>query len=47
MEKILVVVFDDESKACDGHRALKELDSEGAISVHAEAVIKKTMMARS
>jgi len=42
MEKILVVVFDDESKACDGHRALKELDSEGSISVHAEAVIKKT-----
>lgn len=42
MEKMLVVVFDDESKACDGHRALKELDSKGSISVHAEAVIKKT-----
>ena len=42
MEKMLVVVFDDESKASDGHRALKELDSEGIISVHAEAVIKKT-----
>ena len=39
---MLVVVFDDESKASDGHKALKELDSEGSISVHAEAVIKKT-----
>ena len=42
MEKMLVVVFDNESKASDGHRALKELDSEGIISVHAEAVIKET-----
>lgn len=42
MKKMLVVVFDDELKAIDGHRALKELDSEGSISVHAEAVIKKT-----
>jgi len=42
MEKMLVVVFDDESKAVDGHRALKDLDSAGTISVHAEAVIKKT-----
>jgi len=42
MEKMLVVVFDDEAKASEGHRTLKELDSEGSISVHAEAVIKKT-----
>jgi uncharacterized membrane protein len=42
MQRMLVIVFDDESKARDGHRALKELDSEGSISVHAEAVIKKT-----
>src|SRR5208337_2863951 len=41
MERMLVVVFENELKAYDGSRALKELDSEGSISVHAEAVIKK------
>ncbi|HVO36612.1 MAG TPA: DUF1269 domain-containing protein [Candidatus Acidoferrum sp.] len=41
MERMLVVVFDDELKAYDGYRALTELDSEGSISVHAQAVIKK------
>jgi len=38
---MLVVVFDDESKAYEGSRALAQLDSEGSISVHAKAVIKK------
>jgi uncharacterized membrane protein len=38
---MLVVVFENELKAYDGSRALKALDSEGSISVHAEAVIKK------
>jgi uncharacterized membrane protein len=38
---MLVVVFDNESKAYDGSRALKELHSEDSISIHAEAVIKK------
>jgi uncharacterized membrane protein len=41
MERMLVVVFENELKAYDGSRALKALDSEGSISVHAGAVIKK------
>lgn len=41
MEKMLTVVFGDESKTYEGSRALNELDSEGSISIHAEAVIKK------
>ena len=41
MERMLVVVFENELKAYDGSRALKELDSEGSISVHAGAVVKK------
>jgi len=41
MERMLVVVFENELKAYDGSKALNELDAEGSISVHAEAVIKK------
>lgn len=41
MERILVVVFDDETKAYEGSHALKQLDSDGSIAVHAETVIKK------
>ena len=41
MEKLLVVVFDNEPKAYDGYRALSELDAEDSISVHAKAVIMK------
>jgi len=41
MERMLVVVFDDESKAYEGSHALKQLDSDGSIAIHAEAVIKK------
>ncbi|MGA3289084.1 MAG: DUF1269 domain-containing protein [Candidatus Bathyarchaeia archaeon] len=41
MENMLVAVFENELKAYDGSRALAELESEGSISVHAEAVIKK------
>jgi uncharacterized membrane protein len=41
MDRMIVVVFDNELKAYDGSRALKELDSEGSISVHAGAVVKK------
>jgi uncharacterized membrane protein len=41
MEKMLVVVFDDESKAYEGSHALKQLDAEGSITIYAEAVIKK------
>jgi uncharacterized membrane protein len=41
MERMLVVVFDNEQKAYDGSKALKELDFEDSISIHAEAVVKK------
>ena len=41
MQRMVVVVFENELKAYDGSRALKALDSEGSISVHAGAVIKK------
>jgi|SRR5271157_4796059 len=41
MERMLVVVFNDEPKAYQGSRALKELDADGSIAIHAESVIKK------
>jgi len=41
MEKMLVVVFDNESKAYEGSHALKQLDIEGSIAIHAEAIIAK------
>jgi uncharacterized membrane protein len=41
MERMLVVIFDNELKAYDGSKALSALDSEGSISVHSEAVITK------
>lgn len=41
MDRMLVVVFDSESKAYEGKKALQELDSEGSIGVYADAVIAK------
>lgn len=41
MEKMLVVVFDNEAKASEGARRLNQLDTEGSITIHAESVIKK------
>lgn len=41
MEKMLVVVFDNEAKAYEAARSLNQLDTEGSITIHAEAVIKK------
>src|SRR5208282_2296015 len=41
MEKMLVVVFDNETRAYEGSRVLSQLDSEGSITIHAEAVISK------
>ena len=41
MEKMLVVVFDNDAKAYEGSRALNRLDSEGSVAIHAEAVIGK------
>ena len=39
MDKILVVVFDNENKAYEGSRALDELQNEGSINLYAKAVI--------
>lgn len=41
MERMLVVVFDDESKAYEASRALNQLDAEGSITIHGESVITK------
>jgi len=41
MERMLVVVFDSESKAYKGKEALLQLDREGSISVYAYAVVAK------
>jgi len=41
MEKMLVVVFDNEKKAREGYRALNELDFEGDITIYAESIIVK------
>ncbi len=41
MDRMLVVVFDNESKAYEGKKALLQLDSEGSISVYAYAVLAK------
>ena len=41
MERMLVVVFNDESKAYEASRALNQLDAEGSITIHAECVITK------
>ena len=41
MDKILVVVFDNEKKAYEGSLALQELQNEGSINLYAKAVIAK------
>jgi len=41
MERMLVVVFDGEKKAYEGVAALRQLESEGAISAYAGAVVAK------
>jgi uncharacterized membrane protein len=41
MDRMLVVVFDSESKAYEGKKALLQLDGEGSISVYAYAVLAK------
>lgn len=41
MDRMLVVVFDNESKAYEGKKALQQLDSEGSISVYGYAVLAK------
>jgi uncharacterized membrane protein len=41
MDRMLVVVFDNETKAYEGEKALLQLDAEGSISVNAHAVVAK------
>jgi uncharacterized membrane protein len=41
MDRMLVVVFDNETKAYEGKKALLQLDTEGSISVYAYAVLAK------
>jgi uncharacterized membrane protein len=41
MDRMLVVVFDTETKAYEGKKTLLQLDSEGSIAVYAYAVVAK------
>ncbi|MGC2423621.1 MAG: DUF1269 domain-containing protein [Nitrospirota bacterium] len=41
MDKMIVTVFDDESSAYEGSKALRELHDEGNITLYAAAVIAK------
>lgn len=41
MDRMLVVVFDNETKAYEGRKALLQLDNEGSIGVYAYAVVAK------
>src|SRR5271167_2675200 len=41
MDRMLVVVFDNETKAYEGKKALLQLDNEGSIGVYAYAVVAK------
>lgn len=40
-DKMIVVIFDDEKKAYEGIKALKDLHAEGSITLYASAVIAK------
>jgi uncharacterized membrane protein len=41
MDKILIVVFDDENKAYEGSKTLQDLHNEGGITLYGKAVIAK------
>src|SRR5215467_9088729 len=41
MDRMLVVVFDNESKAYEGKEALLQLDGEGSITAYGYAVLAK------
>lgn len=41
MDKILVVIFDDENKAYEGSKTLQDLHNEGSLTLYAKAVIAK------
>jgi uncharacterized membrane protein len=40
-DKMIVVIFDNEKNAYEGNKALKDLHSEGSITLYADAVIGK------
>jgi uncharacterized membrane protein len=42
MDRMLVVVFDSESEAYEGRKALQQLDNEGNINLYAYAVLAKS-----
>jgi hypothetical protein len=41
MDRIIVAVFEDEKKAYEGSRALRELHDEGSITLYADSAIAK------
>src|SRR5512139_2940501 len=41
MDKMIIATFDDEKKAYEASRILRELDSEGSIAIFAMSVIAK------
>lgn len=41
MDRMVVVVFDNETKAYEGEKALLKLDAEGSLAVYAHAVLAK------
>jgi len=41
MDRMLIVLFDNETKAYEGKRALYELDHEGSITVYANAIVDR------
>lgn len=41
MNKVTVVVFDDEKKAYEGSRAMREMHREGSLTLYADVVIAK------
>jgi uncharacterized membrane protein len=41
MEKIMVIVFENETKAYDGIKALKRLDSDGSVTIHQGVLLRK------
>jgi uncharacterized membrane protein len=41
MNKVAVIVFDDEGQAYEGSRAIRDLHREGSITLYADAVITK------
>lgn len=45
MDRMLVVVFNDDGKAYEAKKALLQLDHEGSISIYAYAVMAKKQTA--